>query len=136
MHQGKHREDKPLPSTIFYLKPQRSVIAAHIISSQQHPAPNCSVRSVNAERSLWYGLKSKFFPPLNPAWLLLEQCAADAVSQSRLEEGPDLCGLLSARSFRGIWREPGSFQGCGRQESTSSGLLRGFCEVSLSPRDS
>lgn len=85
MHQGKHNEEKPLPSTVFYLKPQRSVIAAHIISSQQHAARNCSARFVNAERSPWYGLKSKL-PPLNPAWLLLEQCDADAVSQSRLEE--------------------------------------------------
>lgn len=86
MHQGKHNEEKPLPSTVFCLKPQRSVIAAHIISSQQHAARNCSARFVNAERSPWYGLKSKL-PPLNPAWLLLERCDADAVSQSRLEEG-------------------------------------------------
>lgn len=76
----------PFPVLFSIWRPQKSVIAARIISSQQHPARNCSARFINAERSPWYGLKSKF-PPLNPAWLLLEQCDADAVSQSRLEEG-------------------------------------------------
>lgn len=86
MHQGKHGEDKPLPTTVFYLKPQRSVIAVHIIYPQQPRALNCSVMFINAERSPWYGLKSKF-SALKAAWLLLEQGAADAVRQSRLEEG-------------------------------------------------
>lgn len=98
MHQGKHSEGNPLPSTGFYLGPQRSLIAAHIISSQQHPAHNCSARFINAESSPWYGLKSKF-PPLNPAWLLLEQCDADAVSQSRLEEGAASAHQLGGTRF-------------------------------------